>query len=147
MIEKIRKNKLAFSLFEVLVTAGIVAIFIAACSNVFTKRHVKQVAIPDHGRYECYFKKVSGTQKLYSNVCNESGSCSETAEVEANGCEFNAPKSANYLSINAIGGGGAGSTAHGGTAGEYITAFLSNTRHPLALKPAKPGSRSSSVGT
>ena len=125
------KNKYGFSLFEVVVTMSIVAIFIAACSNVFTQKHKKRVSSPTHGRYECY-RDASGNVKY--RLFNE-GVLANEGTASDNKCKFTPPKYASYIIINAVGAGGFGGTATGGSSGSYANVFLSTTDHVLEITP------------
>lgn len=130
--EKIsKKNKFGFSLFEVVVTMAIVSIFIAACTNVFTQKYKKKVALPAHGRFECYY---DSTGLLTERLVSENVVVSETHPAEGY-CYFEPLKSASYFVVNAVGGGGAGGTTYGGSAGEYSSIFLTTTTHRLKIYP------------
>lgn len=133
-----KKNKLGFSLFEVVVTMSIVAIFIAACSNVFTKRYKKRVALSQHGRLECYYDNSGQlTQRLFSEKVLVGG---EEKITDKHYCEFTPSNASAYLIINAVGGGGAGGDTYGGSAGVYSSTFLTTTNHQLRLFPGKGAS-------
>ncbi len=131
MLKKI-KTKSAFSLFEVVVTMAIVAIFVAACSNIFTQKHKTRISLPAHGRFACYYDDSGNLkQEMYSeNVEIESRTVSDK-------CSFSPPRTASYLIIAAVGGGGYGGSIYGGSAGSYTTVFLSSTTHQLNLYPGK----------
>ena len=132
MLETLKnKTKYGFSLFEVVVTMSIVAIFIAACSNVFTQKHKKRVSSPTHGRYECY-RNAAGTVNY--RLFNESV-LADSGTVASGTCRFTPPKYASYVVINAVGAGGYGGTATGGSSGSYANMFLSTTDHILELTP------------
>lgn len=126
-----KKNKFGFSLFEVVVTMSIVAIFIAACTNVFTQKYKRKVALPAHGRFECYY---DSTNLLTERLISENVVVSET-HPETGYCYFEPSKAASYFVVNAVGGGGAGGTAYGGSAGEYTSIFLTTTTHRLKVYP------------
>ena len=128
-----KKNKLGFSLFEVVVTMSIVAIFIAACSNVFTKRYKKRVALSQHGRLECYYDNDGKlTQRLFSEKVLVGG---EEKITGKDYCEFTPSNASAYLIINTVGGGGSGGDEFGGSAGQYSSTFLTTTNHQLRLYP------------
>lgn len=134
MLERLKnKTKYGFSLFEVVVTMSIVAIFIAACSNVFTQRHKKRLTSPIHGRYECY-RDAAGT--VYERMFNNSVPIFSRAAVDGK-CKFNPPNSASYIIINAVAGGGYGGSTYGGSAGTYTNLFLSSTDHVLEIIPGR----------
>lgn len=139
------KNKYGFSLFEVVVTMGIIAIFIAACSNVFTQRHKKRITTPVHGRFECY-RDASG--KVHQRLFNETVLASE--QTFGNGanvrCTFRPPSHASYIMINAVGGGGRGGSQYGGSSGSYTSVFLSTTTHILEMNPGLAAQNTSSRG-
>ena len=125
-----KNKKFGFTLFEVVVTMGIVVIFIAACSNIFTQQHKNRVANPAHGRVECYWRDGHVHQRtFFENM--QAGD-----DIMTNGkCHFTPNRSASYVMISAVGGGGAGGPVYGGSAGEYINMFLPNTTHHLELIP------------
>lgn len=56
-----------FSLLEASVTMLIVAVFVALCSNAFTKRHITYQESDGHGRYECY-RNSSGIVQRYVEI-------------------------------------------------------------------------------
>ena len=126
-----KKNKFGFSLFEVVVTMAIVAIFIAACTNVFTQRYKKRVALPAHGRFACCY---DSTNLLTERLISENVVVSET-HPETGYCYFEPLKAASYFVVNAVAGGGAGGTTYGGSAGEYTSIFLTTTTHRLKIYP------------
>ncbi len=128
-----KKNKYGFSLFEVVVTMSIIAIFIAAASNVFTQKYKRKVALPAHGRFECYYDNTGTLTQRYMSenvVVNDFHPGTEY-------CTFEPKKAAAYLVINAVGGGGAGGVNYGGSAGEYQSVFLTTTTHNLKVYPGK----------
>ena len=133
MIHKNNNYKFGFSLFEVVVTMSIVAIFIAASSNVFTQRHKNRVANPSHGRLECYY---GNDNKLHQRLVFENVVSSDSV-MEDGKCTFTPNNAASYLIISAVGGGGAGGTDYGGSAGQFETQILSNTTHKLEIFPGK----------
>lgn len=128
------KNKFGFSLFEVVVTMGIIAVFIAACSNVFTQRHKKRITTPNHGRYECYRSQDGGI--VYERQFNEGVEVIAQRNV-AGRCRFKPPKQASYLIVTAIGGGGYGGPTNGGSAGAFTSTFLASTSHWLEMVPGR----------
>ncbi len=138
MLEKFKtKSKFGFSLFEVVVTMSIVAIFVAACSNIFTQRHKTRISLPAHGRFACYYDDSGNLkQEMYS----------ENVELESRTvtgkCSFTPPRTASYLIIAAVGGGGYGGTTYGGSAGSYTSVFLSSTTHQLNLYPGRAAASS-----
>lgn len=139
-----KKNKLGFSLFEVVVTMSIVAIFIAACSNVFTKRYKKRVALSQHGRLECYYDNDGNlTQRLFSEKVLVGGEEKITGKTY---CEFTPSNASAYLIINTVGGGGSGGDEFGGSAGVYSSTFLTTTNHQLRLYPGKGATVGTSQG-
>ena len=48
-MKKTLNNKFGFSLFEAVVVMGIVAIFVASATNVFTKKHKQVQEKTPHG--------------------------------------------------------------------------------------------------
>ena len=127
------KNKFGFSMFEVCVTMAIVAIFIAACSNVFTKRHKVRASNAVHGHYECY-RNSDGN--LVDRMFNENGPVTPLHVYNSGeDCVFSAPKYASLITINAVGGGGNGGEQYGGAAGEFVSLFLSTTNEKIYISP------------
>lgn len=144
MLDSIKhKSKFGFTLFEVVVTMSIVAIFIAACSNVFTLRHKKRAIAINHGRYECY-RKQDGT--LVEREFSEGAEIVPEQSVGSS-CKFKPPKKASYLIITAVGGGGYGGNTNGGSAGNYSSTFLSTTSHWLEMVPGWAASSAAASGT
>lgn len=132
-MKALRHNKFGFSLFEVVLTMGIVAIFIAACSNVFTHRHITRNSNPAHGRIECYW---GNDGKVHQRTFYENMLAGD--EVKDNGrCQYAPSRSASYVLLTAVGGGGYGGEIHGGTQGDFENVFLSNTTHYLEIEPGK----------
>ena len=135
MTRKYENNKkLGFTLFEVVVTMGIVAIFIAACSNVFTAQHKNRTATPPHGRVECYWTNTGklNQRTYYENVL--AGDVDRTADGK---CIFAPTRDVSYVIVSAVGGGGKGGATLGGSAGEFLNMFLPSTTHHLELIPGK----------
>ncbi len=142
IIEKLKKNKFAFSLFEVVVTMAIVSIFIAACTNVFTQKYKKKVSLPNHGRFECYYNSEGVlTERLVSESV-----VSEKHPVDGY-CTFVPLKSAAYFVINAVGAGGAGGTQFGGAAGADASIFLPTTTHTMYVYPGEAAKFDSTTNT
>ncbi len=129
-----KKYNFGFSLFEVVVTMAIVAIFVAACSNVFTQKYKKKTAIPPHGRMECYYDNAG---QLTERMLSENVIISDTHPADGY-CTFKPLSSSSYLIVNAVGGGGAGGQQYGGSKGEYQSLFLTTTTHTLHLYPGNP---------
>lgn len=137
------KTKFGFSLFEVLVTVGIVAIFIAACSNVFTQKHKTRTTTPIHGHYECYIDPEDG--KVHERTFNDRIMTSESTPASGE-CNFVPPKFASYIIINAVAGGGHGGDNYGGSAGKSTNMFLSKTDHRLKIIPGKRAANKNESG-
>ena len=138
-----KKNKYGFSLFEVCVTMTIIGIFIAAASNVFTQKYKRKVALPAHGRFECYYDNAGALTQRYMSenvVVNDFHPATEY-------CTFEPKKAAAYLVINAVGGGGAGGVNYGGSAGEYQSVFLTTTTHNLKVYPGQGATYSPETNT
>ncbi len=129
----LKKNKYGFSLFEVVVTMAIVAIFIAAASNVFTQKFKRKVALPAHGRFECYYDNAGNLTQRY---VSENVLVNDFHPTEGY-CTFEPKQTAQYLVINAVGGGGAGGAMYGGSAGIYKSIFLTTTTHVLHIYPGR----------
>lgn len=129
-----KRYNFGFSLFEVVVTMAIVAIFVAACSNVFTQKYKKKPAIPPHGRMECFYDNAG---QLTERMLSENVIVSDTHPATGY-CTFRPLTSSSYLIINAVGGGGAGGQQFGGSKGEYQSLFLTTTTHTLHLYPGNP---------
>lgn len=128
-----KKNKYGFSLFEVVVTMAIIAIFIAAASNVFTQKFKRKVALPAHGRFECYYDNAGNLTQRY---ISENVLVNDFHPAEGY-CTFEPKKAAQYLVINAVAGGGAGGATYGGSAGVYKSVFLTTTTHTLRVYPGR----------
>ncbi|MBS5801541.1 MAG: hypothetical protein KIC80_00810 [Brachyspira sp.] len=133
MINIDKNNKLAFSLFETLVVMGIVAIFVTACANVFTKKRNRVTEKTPHGRFECYYSGGSLKQQYFvENIPRSLDTVSK--------CKFKPIKNAPYYVINLVGGGGAGSASssgHGGGAGEYKSFFVTSIEKELEVIPGR----------
>lgn len=138
-----KKNKYGFSLFEVVVTMAIVAIFIAAASNVFTQKFKRKVALPAHGRFECYYDNAGNLTQRY---LSENVLVNDFHPAEGY-CTFEPKKAAQYLVINAVGGGGAGGNAYGGSAGVYKSVFLTTTTHTLRVYPGRGATYDAATNT
>ena len=132
----LKKNKYGFSLFEVVVTMAIIAIFIAAASNVFTQKFKRKVALPAHGRFECYYDNAGNLTQRY---ISENVLVNDFHPAEGY-CTFEPKKAAQYLVINAVAGGGAGGATYGGSAGVYKSVFLTTTTHTLRIYPGRGAS-------
>jgi len=155
------KNKYGFSLFEVVVTMAIISIFIAAASNVFTQKFKRKVALPAHGRFECYYDNDGQlTQRLISEDVVVQDFHPTTTELQTNDdgdevevvtpltyCTFEPKKAASYLIINAVAGGGAGGTNYGGSSGVYKSVFLTTTTHTLHVFPGRGATYNAGDGT
>lgn len=138
MIDK--NNKLAFTLFETLVVMAIVAIFVTACANVFTKKRTRIAEKTPHGRFECYYSGSALKQQYFVENLSKP---IETVSV----CKFKPIKNAPYYIVNLVGGGGAGSSSSsgkGGGAGEYRSFFVTHIEKELQITPGR-GSTSSSI--
>lgn len=132
------KTKYGFSLFEVVVTMSIIAIFIAAASNIFTQKFKRKLALPIHGRFECYYDDDGDLHE--KQVSEKTVIKDEKVSADANGryyCSYDPVKAAAYLVINGVGGGGAGASNYGGSAGDYKSIFLPTTTHKLRIVPGK----------
>lgn len=133
MITFDKNNKLAFSLFETLVVMGIVAIFVTASANVFTKKRKPVSEKASHGRFECYYNSGTLTQQYFIENMPRTA---ETVSI----CRFKPIKNAQYYIINLVGGGGAGSSSssgYGGNAGEYHSFFVTDIGKELQITPGK----------
>ena len=123
------KKQLGFSLFEVVVTMSIVAIFIAACTNVFTQKFKGKSSSPIHGKYECYYNSAGTLMQKYNK--------STPTPVTTPYCSFSPNNAVAYYIINAVGGGGAGGSILGGAKGEYNSVFMTTLNSELKLYPGK----------
>lgn len=142
MINIDRNNKLAFSLFETLVVMGIVAVFVAASANVFTKKRTRIAEKTPHGRFECYYNGSTLRQQYFVENISKPV---ETVSV----CKFKPIKNAPYYIVNLVGGGGAGSSSssgNGGGAGEYRSFFVTHIQKELQITPGKGSTNSSTAG-
>lgn len=114
-----------FSLLEASVTMLIVAVFVALCSNAFTKRHITYQESDGHGRYECYRNSSGIVQRYVEN--------NSPRNVAGTTCVFRPPRYAKYLLINASGGGSASG------AGTFISTFYTSIDAPLTITPGAAG--------
>ena len=103
----------------------IVAVFVALCSNAFTKRHITYQESDGHGRYECYRNGGGIVQRYVEN--------NSPRNVAGTTCVFRPPRYAKYLLINAAGGGS------GSGAGTFISTFYTSIDAPLTITPGAAG--------
>lgn len=113
-----------FSLAEMLVVLGILAVFAAVAAPIFTQKYYKKVERPVHGRYICYWN----VNTLMEQWTNENNTQTPTTAVGGK-CSFIPPSKAAYFVVSVLGGGGAGAYNHpsgfgGGRAGEFKTMLL-----------------------
>lgn len=142
MINIDKNNKLAFSLFETLVVMSIVAVFVAASANVFTKKRTRIAEKTPHGRFECYYNGSTLRQQYFVENLSKPV---ESVTV----CKFKPIKNAPYYIVNLVGGGGAGSSSsagNGGGAGEYRSFFVTHIEKELQITPGKGSTNSSTSG-
>lgn len=125
-------KKIAFSLFEAVVVMGIVAIFVASATNVFTKKHKKQTEKPPHGRFECYYQDNKLVQQTFYE--NMSG---QIQTLTTDYCTFKPVRRASYYVLNLVGAGGGGTSSYGGSAGTYRSFFIPTIQKELHVYPGK----------
>lgn len=130
----INKTKYGFSLFEVCVTMGIVAIFIAACTNVFTARHKARIENYNHGRFECYLDKDG---RLYEGLFDENNKIYDRDVTEQGYCTFKPPVNLKSIVVNAVAAGGNAGELRGGGAGDFTSFYLSDLTKELYIRPGK----------
>ena len=140
-MKKTLNKKYGFSLFEAVVVMGIVAIFVAAATNVFTKKHKQVQEKTPHGRFECYYSGDQLVQQLFTE------NMSQQKQNVSDHCTFKPVKNAPYYVVNLVGGGGAGSSSqYGGGAGEYRSFFVTTIEKELQITPGKAGTSSGDSG-
>ena len=140
-MKKTLNKKYGFSLFEAVVVMGIVAIFVASATNVFTKKHKHVQEKTPHVRFECYYSGNQLVQQLFTE------NMSQQRQNVTDHCTFKPVKNAPYYVVNIVGGGGAGSNAqYGGGAGEYRSFFVTTIEKELQIIPGKAGTSSGESG-
>lgn len=140
-MKKTLNKKYGFSLFEAVVVMGIVAIFVASATNVFTKKHKQVQEKTPHGRFECYYSGDQLVQQLFTE------NMSQQKQNVSDHCTFKPVKNAPYYVVNLVGGGGAGSSSqYGGGAGEYRSFFVTTIEKELQIIPGKAGISSGDSG-
>lgn len=130
-----KKHRYGFSMLEATVTMLMVAVFTAAATNIFTRKHQKVAHTTSHGSFECYYD-VAGQlcQRLAQEGIFQEPTCGLTE------CTFKPLKASEYYVVNAIGGGGGGrSSGLGGSAGEYRTFFIPSITKELRIIPGRGG--------
>lgn len=139
MVKHSAKRKYGFSMLEAAVTMLMVAVFTAAATNVFTRKHQKVAHTTSHGSFECYYNEAGQIcQRMSQEGIYQEPSC------ELPECTFKPLKASEYYVVNAIGGGGGGNTAGlGGSAGEYRTFFIPSISKELRIIPGKGGTAGS----
>lgn len=115
---RIRNNKKAFSMVELMLLLLFVSLITAALTPVVTRKHFKLPKPASHGAYLCYYR-------LASNSLHEirlSGKALNTVifDRDVTQCTFEPPQKVSYFHISAIGGGGGGGDS-GYTGGSYTT--------------------------
>jgi Tfp pilus assembly protein PilE len=121
-----------FTMVEACISMLIVAVFLSAAMNIFTKKYQKPVYNTAHGSFLCY---NDGAGNIYQRSSGESA-----VKVDSY-CSFKQVRSAEYYVINAVGGGGGGSSSYGGNAGEYRSFFLPSLYDEIRIVPGKGGAR------
>lgn len=122
-------------MLEATITMLMVAVFTAAATNVFTRKHQKVAHTTSHGSFECYY---DGEGQLCQRMAQEGIFQEPTCGLAE--CTFKPLKASEYYVVNAIGGGGGGNTSGlGGSAGEYRTFFIPSISKELHILPGKGG--------
>lgn len=130
-----KNRKYGFSMLEATITMLMVAVFTAAATNVFTRKHQKVAHTTSHGSFECYY---DGEGQLCQRMAQEGIFQEPTCGLAE--CTFKPLKASEYYVVNAIGGGGGGNTSGlGGSAGEYRTFFIPSISKELHILPGKGG--------
>jgi len=110
-----RKSKIAaaFTLIEVMLLLVVLSLVFASSTSVITRKHKLKPRRSVHGTYICYRNRddgllhevmFSGKSLLYEN--------NQTLNPAFTECHFEAPKTASYLYLQIVGGGGAGGNSN-----------------------------------
>ena len=141
----IRKN--GFSLFEAALVMLIAAIFIAVMASVFPHKPKPKAQAEAHGRFECYYKNNTLTQRTVIDGSTGAETTVTTTDTSGNKyCEFTPNKFIKYIIIDAVGGGSGGSTASslsqmGGSAGVFSSSFFASPLQKYRLYPGLGGAK------
>lgn len=108
---KINIKKSGFTLAEMLVVMLIISIIAAASVPLAHKRFKVKKDKVVHGKYECFYKDVSGTPTLWERRFSSGRQIFDRAAVGGE-CHFEPEEKATFYIVQAIGGGGGG--AHSG---------------------------------
>lgn len=133
-------QKKGFSLFEAVVVMMVASVFIAVMANSIPHKVKPKVRADAHGRFECYYKRNT----LYQRQVIDGSAPIETLATNPSYCEFKPNPYAQYLVINAVGGGAGGSTNNArtrtsGPAGEFKSMFVPAPETVYRLMPGRGG--------
>lgn len=130
-IFKVREQydlKKAFTLIEVMLLLVVLSLVFASSTTIITRKHKLKPRRSVHGTYICYRNRddgllheimYSGKSLLYEN--------NQTINPAFTECRFEAPKTASYLYVQIIGGGGAGGNANQSVSTTSSWTGLNNT--------------------
>ncbi len=102
------KLKKAFTLIEVMLLLVVLSLIFASSTSVITRKHKLKPRRSVHGTYICYRNWEDGA--LHEIMYSGKSLLLNNNDIER--CTFNAPKTASYLYVQLIGGGGAGGNAN-----------------------------------
>ncbi len=141
MVEKNMQKK-GFSLFEAVVVMMVASVFIAVMANSIPHKVKPKVRADAHGRFECYYKGNT----LYQRQVIDGSAPIETLATNPSYCEFKPNPYAQYIVINAVGGGAGGvaRTNNSGSAGEFSSMFVPAPETVYRLRPGRGGSAGNS---
>lgn len=124
------KNRLGFTLIEVMLLLLVVSLIFASSTSVITRKHKLKPRRTVHGQYICYRNRDDGNlhEIMYSGR-SMLRDRNQTLDPTFTQCSFEAPKAAPYLYVQVIGGGGAGGNANHSSSNYY---YSSNYNTPSA---------------
>lgn len=109
------KNKKAFTLVEIMLLMVVLSLIMASSVAVITRKHKMKPRRAVHGLYICYYdmhRDASGVmQKDGKHEVLISGK-STVKDAPVSKCMFSIPRTASYINVRMVGGGGAGGNAY-----------------------------------
>lgn len=102
-----RTNKKAFTLVEAMLLLVVVSLIMASSVAVITRKHKMKPHRSVHGQYVCFYDK-DGNKPRQIEKSGNTIIKNELTDV----CEFDIPKTASYIHVRMVGGGGAGGNAN-----------------------------------
>ena len=106
-IKKIRRNKSAFSLAEMLLVLLIMSFLSMAIAPFVTKKVKKDTYRQPHGRFECFWHN----DRLIQYNVLETGAGTQEDRTAQGYCEFEPVERAAFYLVQGVGGGGGGAFA------------------------------------